>query len=764
MAATNYWKSYAEGVRARQAIQAGQQTYDYNKLRQIEAQQTIHYNDWKQKTSDLVEQQREEYQDLSNAIALYGYDPKDPKTVSRLHDAVMDTASKHHDHVLQNYLVQGGPHMVDALVRYRDSLGGKAAELLRQQIEQEQLKKAQDAAKDQEYWNGIANKYHLEPPARNQGETAPSTSTDTAPPPASRSDESPPASSAPDTSPPVLPEQGDDGSLHSEMGTANHVASDAPQPTEAGQQVAQADEPTPQGGDTVPDIPEGQRGIHVLTPPAQTPAQKSDREQPAQPATPLRTPDQGNALSLPPIRPPQSQAPTRPASTAQPPQPPAEKPQPTAPRVPGTVHVYVNPPSMQPDQIAKKAEQAHPETTFMAGVPLPAAVGIPELNLTADQLDAEAHDSMTHAEPERGTGSMSRSAWIHNQAVTKRRLELENYLRKAFSQLRPGIKLNAADYQNIENALRKADPTLAFYYHAFRLGRMILPMTGYAANSPYWNTIRGIILVGDPDYTPARYEAYKRTILAFDGSNPGSYAFQSRTAANRVLQHIGMGLDAIDALRQGGSGNVRALNALRNRIGSELGYTTPVTWDEIGKHISQELERVFRGTGGSWHSIEGQMKLLDSGNAPDQLESILRADAALLYGQLEALAYMRNMGIGAVDPTTGEPDPSAEGYTDAMHMMSPGARAVFRRMFSTRVENGREINNYPREGYAVPDPRRNPNWQPDIGFNNPNPDNQGVMPGMPPTNDVQGQHYLPPSDIQDWNNAQPGDRSMIGVQ
>lgn len=115
--ASAYWKAYQAGMKER----AGTAWQQYQHAHQM-----------------FLDRQEEELKAEKDAYALYQDDPE------KLHNALMQLASKYQDAPLQNALASGNPAAVDRLLQERDKSWNDAAKIKAQQDAQQQLKTIRD--------------------------------------------------------------------------------------------------------------------------------------------------------------------------------------------------------------------------------------------------------------------------------------------------------------------------------------------------------------------------------------------------------------------------------------------------------------------------------------------------------------------------------------------------------------------------------------------------------------------------------------------
>lgn len=138
------------------------------------------------------------------------------------------------------------------------------------------------------------------------------------------------------------------------------------------------------------------------------------------------------------------------------------------------------------------------------------------------------------------------------------------------------------------------------------------------------------------------YGAYSQGTKAFEAGGKLEPVVRS---LNVTTSHLGTLEAAADALAKN---DVRALNAMQNRIATELGYSGPLTFDAVKIVVGQEIEKAVAGSAGA---LEDRREIRDSLNrasSPEQLAKVIRAYEDLMGGQIGGMrqTYDRVQRLG----------------------------------------------------------------------------------------------------------------------
>lgn len=197
---------------------------------------------------------------------------------------------------------------------------------------------------------------------------------------------------------------------------------------------------------------------------------------------------------------------------------------------------------------------------------------------------------------------------------------------------------------------------LAAQVKALSEGRRAFP-TGAALRNPQ---IMALVAAAS-QYDPTLDAANAATRVATRKKFTSGTTRDNITAINTALGHLGTLAKDGAALNNFGS---PMINAPVNAIESGVMGDKRVSNFNITRHaVVDELEKAFRGSGGTQAGIEEWKASINSSQSPDQLDGAVRKGVELLQSRLDALgaAYSEGMGHSA-DPLT---------------FLNPHAQAVF---------------------------------------------------------------------------------------
>ncbi len=160
-------------------------------------------------------------------------------------------------------------------------------------------------------------------------------------------------------------------------------------------------------------------------------------------------------------------------------------------------------------------------------------------------------------------------------------------------------------------------------------GRLQMP-SGFALRSPYWQGLLQKVNQYDPQFNAASFPQ-KLAVQKDFTSGPTS---KNVTAINTAIGHMGTMSDLADAMK---NNDVRAVNAVLNRIGIETGKTGVTNFNVAKSAVSTELMRVFRQVNASDAEIKDWADKFNSSNSPAQLNEALNVGANLLQSRIDAL-------------------------------------------------------------------------------------------------------------------------------
>ena len=199
-------------------------------------------------------------------------------------------------------------------------------------------------------------------------------------------------------------------------------------------------------------------------------------------------------------------------------------------------------------------------------------------------------------------------------------------------------------------------------------GRMQVP-TGFALRSPYWQDVIARVAQKDPSFDATKYGARAAARRTF-ASGPEA---RNVTALNTVIGHLGTLDEAAQAMN---NKDLRAFNAVANRLATELGDPRVQNFDTAKQAVAEETMRVFRQVGAS--ELEARMwgERIQSSGAPAQLRGVIATLGKLLESRVDAIGQQFERTVN----DAGNParvDPSNKAVLDRLIKQGGGAVAPF---------------------------------------------------------------------------------------
>ena len=214
-------------------------------------------------------------------------------------------------------------------------------------------------------------------------------------------------------------------------------------------------------------------------------------------------------------------------------------------------------------------------------------------------------------------------------------------------------------------------------------GRLSFP-TGAAMRSPYAQNLVAMVSQYDPQFDAINYGARAATRKDFTSGK----ASDSINAVNTVMQHLSEYLDAGNDLN---NSSLRPLNYVMNGIQDATGDPRLTKFNTTRNAVIDEVEKAYRGSGGSQAGIEAWKENMTSSQSPAQIAASGTQLVKLLEGKMEALGdqYTKGMGVART----------------GLELLSPKAQAVYNRV----------IPNGMRTPIASPVPGAALNYDPKTG-------------------------------------------------
>lgn len=163
----------------------------------------------------------------------------------------------------------------------------------------------------------------------------------------------------------------------------------------------------------------------------------------------------------------------------------------------------------------------------------------------------------------------------------------------------------------------------------------------------------------DPSFNAADYTARSKT---YSGFTSGKEAQQINALAT-VAQHLNALSDAAKALN---NSSVPLYNAVANAVEMGTGDPRVSRFNLARDAVSKELERVWRGTGGSETGIQQWQQDLSANASPEQIQGAINQLVGLVQGKIGALKNQYVQGMGR--------------SRNALQLLPPETQAIFERL------------------------------------------------------------------------------------
>lgn len=161
------------------------------------------------------------------------------------------------------------------------------------------------------------------------------------------------------------------------------------------------------------------------------------------------------------------------------------------------------------------------------------------------------------------------------------------------------------------------------------------------ASKPLGQTIINAAYALDPTFDQGNYNA--RYKARTDLTNPGGTGGKTIGALNTAIQHAGKLSDLIETLD---NSNVPLVNAIVNPLKSAAGSTAVTNFDTVAPQLAKEIERVWRGAGGTAGEIHDLIDTIGHNKGKQQQREALQQFVELAKGKLDALETQRDAVMG----------------------------------------------------------------------------------------------------------------------
>lgn len=191
-----------------------------------------------------------------------------------------------------------------------------------------------------------------------------------------------------------------------------------------------------------------------------------------------------------------------------------------------------------------------------------------------------------------------------------------------------------------DDFLKTLPPQIAGEVKAYAEGKRPFP-TGmsYAKLQPL------IAMVGqyDPSFDAANYNA--RNKARTDLTSPSGTGGKTINALNTAIQHAGKLSDLIETLD---NTDYKLVNTVRNAALSATGSTKVTNFEAVAPQLAKEIERAWRGAGGSAGEIKELTESIGKNLGKQQQREVLANFVELAKGKLDATESQRDSILGPV--------------------------------------------------------------------------------------------------------------------
>lgn len=190
-----------------------------------------------------------------------------------------------------------------------------------------------------------------------------------------------------------------------------------------------------------------------------------------------------------------------------------------------------------------------------------------------------------------------------------------------------------------DDLLKTLPPGVAQEVKAYAEGKLPFP-TGMSVAK-----LQPLIqLVGqyDPTFDAANYTA--RSKARVDLTSPNGTGAKTINSMNTALQHAGKLSDLIETLN---NSEYPIANAVVNPLKSATGNTAVTNFNAVAPQLMKEIERAWRGAGGSAGEIAELVKSIGQNQGKQQQREALGQFVDLLKGKLDSVQQQRDNALGA---------------------------------------------------------------------------------------------------------------------
>ena len=196
-------------------------------------------------------------------------------------------------------------------------------------------------------------------------------------------------------------------------------------------------------------------------------------------------------------------------------------------------------------------------------------------------------------------------------------------------------------------------------------GRMA-PPSSFALKTPYWTGMLSDAAKVEPGFEQTMWSGRVATRKDFSAGQSA----KNVTSINTVIGHM----DSLDkAATALGNSDIPTYNKAVQAIAPQIGQAEYAgklrTFQQAKEAVSNELMRVFRGTGASTGDTSKWAEQINAADSPTALKAVIKSGVDLLDSRIEALdaQYKRGMGTKA----------------NVMDLVNPKSKATLERLRGT---------------------------------------------------------------------------------
>lgn len=203
-----------------------------------------------------------------------------------------------------------------------------------------------------------------------------------------------------------------------------------------------------------------------------------------------------------------------------------------------------------------------------------------------------------------------------------------------------GSAAQAAQGVTGEDFLKQLPAPIASEVKAYAEGRRPFP-AGFALKSPYFQSLIQMVGQYDPTFDAANYNA--RSKARTDLTSPNGTGGKTINALNTAIQHAGKLSDLIEKLD---NYEYPLANAVVNPLRTAVGKTPVTNFNVVAPQLMKEIERAWRGTGGSAGEIQKLIDTMGANKGRQQQREALNEFVDLVEGKLNSTTTQRDNIMG----------------------------------------------------------------------------------------------------------------------